>query len=800
MPNPASEAGLELHGAWIPGIPLGTYTLDVKQTVQGTGKNPFDWTFAPGAQEFTVGARRFSLTPADVLATFPAPGSAAPAGHLLPYVSLRDPYLPWERAEPAPAVWGEAPTMAVLVLSGDEAAHLTTATGQAADLLTKDPGGALLPAISVPPPDTPCTVIDVLVADLRGRLLPDPVKTLPLLTHVRREIRQDQAAAGTSGATGTPLSAHGTVIASRFPRAMPDPTTPDTRSKDTPCPYTAHLVCLTGHEEHLTDQGLDPQKKLRLVSLWSWSFLTPAVDPETYADAFRRMLENHKDARQGDRLRYTPTPSAPAAVRERLGAGYVPMNHGLVTGEQTASWYRGPFGPWPPPQIASVPAHQPFSCADEALIYSTAECAFDISLAAAWNIGYQLILARRDLFGRLLTLKHDAQKRMMSLVRAGAAGPSAAGSPGIAETVVAAALDPRPLRRRFEDMMTGHRDKSTTPLGTDITAALGHASEAPMALQVPQAEAESGGAAPGAYVPFSRDDRPPAEHAAALVSHPGVARRLKDALRRRHLPRPRATASADPGGAGDAEGAQETWLWDAVDLLMVLPTWYLMPFSDAVLPTDSARFFSVDERWLSAFGDGMLAVGSHTAVDRLLEPLLADVVFKPRDPDRAPECGLVIRSEIIRSWPALHEPGGPDAGAMPATTTDPGFFRINGARLIARTLIGHDTALLLFDRRPQAIVLREPGHVMEFGLDSAHGTKSVRNLDGSASKEQVDVYGKFLRDAPGKAVSPWPGHLPESLDVQALARRFGCADKPAEFAFQMLNLPATLTITPPPLP
>ncbi|MEU7688140.1 hypothetical protein [Streptomyces spectabilis] len=667
------------------------------------------------------------------------------------------------------------------------------------------------------------TVIDVLVGDLRDRLLPDPVHTLPLLTHVRRDVPQ-----GTPGA-GISLPAHSAVIGSRFPRAVPDPVAPTDRDKDRPCHYTAHLVSLIGHEQNLMNNGLDAQKRLRLVSLWSWSFLTLSAGETTYADSFLRMLNNNNDTRQGDRLRYTPPANAPEPVRNRMKAGYVPMSHTLATGERTASWYRGPFGPWPPLQTAVSPAHRPFSCADEALIYSTTECVFDISLAAAWNIGYQLILSRRDLFDELLTLKHDAQARIMSLVRM--TGPAAADryyastSGGIPETLVEAALDPVPIHQRFDAMMAGHRSVNRS-LADDVTKALADVSGGSTSIMPsliasersslrPAAGPRQAEGAPeqvldGTGAPFATEEQTLTEHATTLVAHDGISRRLTHTLRRRHLKPQKVPNAADTkqGGSQGAAGAglgdpapsatateTETWLWDAVELITALPAWYLLPFADAVLPTDSARFFSVDERWLSAFCDGMLAVGSHTAVDRLLEPLLSDVVFKPRNPERAPVCGLMIRSEIIRAWPAPPTTGSA-TGEAPVTTSDPGFFTVKGASLIARTLIGQDTMLLLFGGRPESVTLREPGHVMEFGLD-ANGKKYTRKADGTAGSQQVDVYGEFLRDTPNKPGSVWPGHLPESLDVMGLAQRIGCVDKPAEFAYQMLNLPATLSLTPP---
>ncbi|MEU6708561.1 hypothetical protein [Streptomyces wuyuanensis] len=772
------KEGIELFGSWNPNIDIGEYTLTVKQTVDHH-KDGGAWVFEPPPQKFTIGALRFSLTTSDVLACFPAPGSSTPSGRLLPYVSLRDPYLPWESRKCAPSNWGKAPSMALLVFADSEIAPDDLKTGQTSELLSQTPDGRLRPDLgSSDLPKAACTTLDLSPTDLLQHL-PNPVNELPLLAHVRREIRT--GVEGPEKPVVTP--AHSAVISNRFPRTT---ISANSNAKDEPCHYTAHLVSLLGHENHLVDtEALMKSTKVRLVSLWSWQFTISAATEETYADAFSNM-HNDSNTKGKNRLRFTPSQPVSQKVAKRLEAGYIPMPNRVATGENTAAWYRGPLGPWPPAKKAPSPQHTPFSCADEALVYSTNEGMLDISLAAAWNIGFQLVLSRRDLFGQLLTLQSVATHYALTLAMT-ARSPAGPAHFASAETLEADVLTdmmaPTPMRQRFDAMMTGaKRTTGSNRLGDDLTKALTEPSRQAVAFD-------------SAPTPVANPDHshPLVHHAAALLERPDVVSTLKRVLRQRHLHEAAEPEASEEKVAFDIsadDNPPDTWLWDAVDLLGFLPPWYLVPMADAALPPDSIRFFSIDERWLSALADGMLAVGTHTTLDHALIPHLADVVFKPRHPDQDPACGLLMRSAIVRAWPhhptVSKDPGGTEPVA---DNRDPGYFTIHGAKLITRTQISPDTVLLLFDKCPKEVTLQEPGHVLQFGLDGTD-SKKLRDASGTVQGTPLKVFDDLLYD------DAWPGHRREILKVTDLAKKLcnNVTDDPASFAYQMLNPPACLEI------
>ena len=77
------------------------------------------------------------------------------------------------------------------------------------------------------------------------------------------------------------------------------------------------------------------------------------------------------------------------AVSTALEGGYVPLNHGLRTGETTVSWFRGPLSPID--RARSGPT-LPVSSPDQALIFDPTTGMFDASLAAAWTIGRLIAL------------------------------------------------------------------------------------------------------------------------------------------------------------------------------------------------------------------------------------------------------------------------------------------------------------------------------------------------------------------------------------------------------------------------
>src|SRR6185295_16105745 len=81
----------------------------------------------------------------------------------------------------------------------------------------------------------------------------------------------------------------------------------------------------------------------------------------------------------------------------RLQDGYVPVSFMTESGDETFAWYRGPFTatvPQPLPAVGNpaVPVAQATS-ADALWIYLAEQGLFDLSYAAAWNVGRALALA-----------------------------------------------------------------------------------------------------------------------------------------------------------------------------------------------------------------------------------------------------------------------------------------------------------------------------------------------------------------------------------------------------------------------
>jgi len=89
-------------------------------------------------------------------------------------------------------------------------------------------------------------------------------------------------------------------------------------------------------------------------------------------------------------LRVTP-PARPSnePVQIALQQGYVPLPHRLRNGGQTVSWYRGPLVPVSiDPEIRDLI----YRCADEALQFDPEVGLFNVSYAAAWQLGRLLAL------------------------------------------------------------------------------------------------------------------------------------------------------------------------------------------------------------------------------------------------------------------------------------------------------------------------------------------------------------------------------------------------------------------------
>jgi len=168
--------------------------------------------------------------------------------------------------------------------------------------------------------------------------------------------------------------------------------------------YRAFLVSLDGRYRPGQDGVLsfdsatatEPQELVRLVVLDTWTFAVDAAAghlEHLLVELFGEATTADGEARDLTLTVPSDTMSGPGVAA--LRAGYALLPHDLRQGGRTRSWYRGPLMPrWPshPPAPPSVPTLH----SDDLLVLDQRHQMFDVSAAAAFELGRSLVLANRE--------------------------------------------------------------------------------------------------------------------------------------------------------------------------------------------------------------------------------------------------------------------------------------------------------------------------------------------------------------------------------------------------------------------
>ncbi len=355
-------------------LPAGSYRLVLQQTVSLEGGEQHHYY---RDQPFEVIAPRYTVEGSEIQAYFPPPGGVAEYRNVLPHLVLRTRNLPWERT-----VWkgeGREPWLALLVLSEQDVIegradvkNATVAdlapTAKTDSVWSRAEGGVTYMLPRFPregeSAETPVRLLD-LDLDLFRKLCPRR-EELPLLAHIRRVDTADKV----------PLEmvADGefaVLVANRFPQAGAS---------------TVHLISLEGWDKLLDAPGGQTYaaQRVRLVTLGSWSFVSDAAGHGTFGGLMQRLRRNA--AVVGIK---PPAQGGDAYVNEALARGYVPLDFRPSESTPTFAWYRGPLSPVARPSLN----RPPFRSADSALVFDESTALFDVSYAAAWQLGRLLALA-----------------------------------------------------------------------------------------------------------------------------------------------------------------------------------------------------------------------------------------------------------------------------------------------------------------------------------------------------------------------------------------------------------------------
>lgn len=385
--DPSSVEFIEYH---LPPMESGIYRVHVEQSVGG-GTIPTT-PFAVHAT-FAVTGERFSyLTSQDIFAIFPAAGHEGDYQNVLPHVTLTRSTLPWERAPDGNVVNGDHPPWLTLLLLRESDFTKLSDRPQLTVTTLDDLQGScqkhFFPSFTLEPgqhSDDKVTVIDVKKS-LLAQILPRK-SDLHYLAHVRQ----------TTDDKGTPL---GDELATVFCNRLPQ----DGGSS------TAYLVSVEDRYakgEEFDYLGAKDEDSIRLVCLQSFTFSCPE-EPLS----FTKLLQSLDNKPSTLML----PESIDTDANRSLSAGYVPMPHKLRQGGRTVSWYRGPLAPGslgPTDQNADVLC-LPVQAADALLRYDSSTGMFDVSYAAAWELGRLLTLQNKGISKALYNWKRSTSQALLA--------------------------------------------------------------------------------------------------------------------------------------------------------------------------------------------------------------------------------------------------------------------------------------------------------------------------------------------------------------------------------------------------
>jgi hypothetical protein len=655
---------IQLYDNYVPALAAGNWYIHVNQTLQ-QGQTTVNTDPLAAVQEVVVSAPQFSLDPKEITSQYPPPGSSGRYGEVLPNIVLGEPLLPWERAMNASA---QQPWLALMVFSddeligGDENSTTHSISTDVKTFLTPDSTGKTLKPNLTKEDDVagtdPCSYILLSTSTFQANA--PRLNELRYLTHCRQINTGDKAIDG--------LNEHGlfsVVIANRFPAAPG-------QSASTALKNIVHLVSLEGWETYLTSSpNWGKAQQVALLSLASWTF---QCLPDIAAD-FKGLMVNmlyQDDGKTQQSPSYfwlrVPAPNvsqAPPEFTKRLNDGFFPLAYHTRTGEETFAWYRGPLTPL---FTATLEKSDAFFTADSAIIYQPAFGVFDFSLAGAWNIGRAAALSDKSFGKNLLDFRsgaHTLTDQLLQRLQSDAFTQSQIDS---------------------LDQDTTVQDEFLKVLETQLLTDIG----------APPVENPDVTPAPPNAV-----DTDPQTAVENFMNDPAVQQKVL-------------------GLVQDDLDPVSQWLAKLL-LLYPVPFSYLVP-DERMLPSESIRFFYLDNNWLNAMLDGAASIGMESSRETFFYEMTRGLIQKsayeaaqvlrtampgaeppPAESDQYLMSGLLLRSAVVSGWPNL--------AVRPY---------LNNQQLLKILRMDHlspNVLLCIFWGVPDYVEISEPQEGFAFGVD-----------------------------------------------------------------------------------
>lgn len=365
-----------------PVLTPGVYTIGIDHEIRVNENQQEAEDTLSVCKKFAVRGERFYLDEGHIHSTFPPEHAQGDFSRCLPHIVLKADTLPWERS--ACDQGSNPPWLALLTFYEDELDKIRVNSAKLSDLNAAD---EWLQRDSGESADDQCTIVEV-PQQLLAEIIPT-VDDLNWLCHIRQVSNEKKE----DGAQGQ-QSDFAVIIGNRLPQQ-------GKLSKKN----RVHLVSLEGYypEQGKKNRYTPVNGNVQLVSLKDWEFttkkdweFTTKGEVYSFSQAVGKLTPAVFRAYSAD---------ADLPQQQILERGYTLLRHQMRQGDKTVSLYRGPLVPAPMP----VSVKLPITCADEALRFYQEWGLFDVSYAAAWQLGRLLALHNRGFSTALYQWKRDSR-------------------------------------------------------------------------------------------------------------------------------------------------------------------------------------------------------------------------------------------------------------------------------------------------------------------------------------------------------------------------------------------------------
>lgn len=406
---------------FLPPMVAGKYAVEANQEVlkDGVAIQSISKTFDLG-----VDAARFTLQPIDIYSVYPPANKSGIYSGTLPSVVFSRRTLPWERTidgkPPAfqrndtpeddqnPIASPPVPWMAVLLFDEDEMKGLKINISTVKDILPSShsnskitcpeisestaTGDSILKLMEWEKPTDGCYTIDITKEQFEEQI--PSMASLSYLAHAKEvnilhkdkegilDIVPKEEKEG-EGETGM----FSVLVGNKLPVVGKS--------------HTAIVVSLEGYANYL--EGASSKKiiptgnSVRLVVLANWNF------DNSGEASFLSLVEGIETKS----MKIIKSSDATNELTPFFESGYTALEHLTRVGAKTVSWYHGPFVP----QLASASSKKiTFSSSDSALRYDKSTGLFDVSFAAAWQLGRILALQNKEYAKAMLNWRMAQQQ------------------------------------------------------------------------------------------------------------------------------------------------------------------------------------------------------------------------------------------------------------------------------------------------------------------------------------------------------------------------------------------------------